>query len=157
MALEIERKFLVKNSDYKRSTFSSFEIKQGYISTNKKSTVRIRITDKKGFITIKGKSNASGLSRFEWEKEIPKDEAETLFLLCEKGKIEKVRHLVKIDKHTFEVDEFLGENKGLVIAEIELTHEKEKFKKPNWLGKEVTGKVEYYNSNLSTKPFKSWT
>ena len=156
MTLEIERKFLVKNDYYKIESSKFYSIKQGYLSTNKNSTVRVRITDNKGFITIKGKSNVSGTSRFEWEKEIPKIEAESLFLLCEKGKIEKVRYLVKKGIHTFEVDEFLAENKGLIVAEIELSEENEVFEKPNWLGKEVTGKSEYYNSSLSKNPFKNW-
>ena len=156
MTLEIERKFLVKNDAYKIESSSFYSIKQGYLSTNKNSTVRVRITDNKGFITIKRKSNVSGTSRFEWEKEIPKIEAESLFLLCEKGKIEKVRYLVKKGIHTFEVDEFLAENKGLIVAEIELSEENEVFEKPNWLGKEVTGKSEYYNSSLSKNPFKNW-
>jgi len=156
MAIEIERKFLINNNDYKAESYTSYPIKQGYISTNKNSAVRIRITDKKGFITIKGKSNTSGTSRFEWEKEIPKSDAESLFLLCEKGVIEKVRYLIKQGNHIFEVDEFHGENKGLLIAEIELTEENETFEKPIWLGKEVTGKVAYYNAYLSEHPFKNW-
>jgi len=156
MAIEIERKFLINNNDYKAESYTSYPIKQGYISTNKNSAVRIRITDKKGFITIKGKSNTSGTSRFEWEKEIPKSDAESLFLLCEKGVIEKVRYLIKQGNHIFEVDEFHGENQGLLIAEIELTEENETFEKPIWLGKEVTGKVAYYNAYLSEHPFKNW-
>ncbi|MCH3883579.1 CYTH domain-containing protein [Tenacibaculum aquimarinum] len=153
MALEIERKFLVNSDRFKEEAYQKNYIKQGFLNSNKNRTVRIRIMDDKGFLTIKGKSNKSGTSRFEWEKEISKTEAVELFLLCEKGIIEKYRYLVKSEKHTFEVDEFLGKNDGLVVAEIELSSEEESFKKPSWLGKEVTGKKKYYNSNLSKKPF----
>ncbi|MCH3881530.1 MULTISPECIES: CYTH domain-containing protein [Tenacibaculum] len=156
MALEIERKFLVNSDRFKEEAYQKNYIKQGFLNSNKNRTVRIRIMDDKGFLTIKGKSNKSGTSRFEWEKEISKTEAVELFLLCEKGIIEKYRYLVKSEKHTFEVDEFLGENDGLVVAEIELSSEEESFKKPSWLGKEVTGKKKYYNSNLSKKPFCNW-
>lgn len=156
MALEIERKFLIISEDFKKEFFKKNYIKQGFLNSNKNRTVRVRIKDEKGFLTIKGKSNKSGTSRFEWEKEISKNEAEELFLLCEKGSIEKYRYLVKSDNHTFEVDEFLGKNKGLLIAEVELFSEEETYKKPNWLGKEVTGKKKYYNSNLSKKPFSKW-
>jgi adenylate cyclase len=156
MAIEIERKFLIKNDAFKTESHTSYPIKQGYISTNKNSAVRIRITDKKGFITIKGTSNKSGTSRFEWEKEIPKSEAEDLFLLCEKGIIDKTRYLIKHGDHVFEVDEFHDKNEGLIVAEIELRDENEAFEKPFWLGPEVTGKVEYYNACLSENPFKNW-
>lgn len=156
MALEIERKFLLASDSFKEEAYQKNYIKQGFLNANKNRTVRVRIMDDKGFLTIKGKSNKSGISRFEWEKEIPKKEAEELFNLCEKGSIEKYRYLVKSGDHIFEVDEFLGDNKGLFVAEIELTSEDAVFKKPNWLGKEVTGKKKYYNSNLSKKPFCNW-
>jgi adenylate cyclase len=119
-------------------------------------TVRIRIRDEKGFLTIKGNTNTSGLSRFEWEKEIPVDEAKALLHLCEKGVIDKIRYEVKVGRHIFEVDEFYGENKGLIVAEIELQSENETFEKPIWLGKEVTHEIKYYNSYLSKKPFLEW-
>ena len=156
MALEIERKFLVKNSDFKKKSYNSYLIKQGYISSDEKATVRVRITGETGFITIKGKSNSSGTSRYEWEKEIDLNEAKELFLLCDKGVIEKQRFLVKVGKHVFEVDEFFGDNKGLFLAEVELQSEEQHFEKPEWLGKEVTGNLSYYNSYLSKKPFKNW-
>ncbi len=156
MDIEIERKFLVKNDDFKNRSHKKNHIKQGYLNSHKSRTVRIRISNNKGFITIKGKSNSTGTTRFEWEKEIKKKEAESLLLLCEPNLIEKIRYFVNIDKHTFEVDEFLGENKGLTIAEIELTHEDEAFKTPSWLGKEVTGNKKYYNSNISQLPYKDW-
>ena len=105
---------------------------------------------------MKGLSSNDGLTRFEWEKEISKTDAEALFKLCEKGMIEKTRYLITSGNHTFEVDEFFGDNKGLVIAEIELNHTTEIFTKPTWLGKEVTGDIKYYNSQLSKHPFKTW-
>ena len=156
MVIEIERKFLVKSHDFKQESFQKKYIKQGFLNSAKERVVRVRIKDNQGFLTIKGPSNTSGTSRFEWEKEIPLNEAENLFELCEKGIIEKFRYLVKIDTHIFEVDEFLGENEGLLIAEVELNDENEIFTKPNWLGTEVTGIEKYYNSNLSKHPFVEW-
>ncbi len=156
MSLEIERKFLVKSIAFKKESYKVKAIKQGFLNSDKNRVVRVRITDDKGFLTIKGKSNDSGTSRFEWEKEIDLKEAEQLLLLCEEGIIEKNRFYVKKESHTFEVDEFLKENKGLLIAEIELTNEFEKFPIPSWLGSEVTGKREYYDVNLSKYPFKNW-
>lgn len=157
MNLEIERKFLVKNEDFKNDSFKKIYIKQGYLNTDKNRTVRIRITNEKAFITIKGKSNETGTSRFEWEKEISKEEASSLLLLSETTVIEKNRYFVKNERFTFEVDEFLGDNKGLLLAEIELNSENEDFKRAAWLGEEVTGNVKYYNSYLSKNPFKNWT
>jgi len=156
MNIEIERKFLVKNLNYKSESFEKKCIKQGYLNSNKNRTVRIRVSDDTGFITIKGKSNKNGISRFEWEKEIPVTEAEELLLLCEPTIIEKTRYLIKVGYHTFEVDEFAGENSGLVVAEIELNSEDEVFEKPNWLSKEVTGDLKYYNSSISKLPFINW-
>ncbi len=156
MSLEIERKFLLKNTDFKKEAHKKEYIKQGFLNSDKERTVRVRIKDTSGFLTVKGKSNSSGTTRFEWEKKIPKKEAEDLFNLCERGIIEKYRYLVKIDSHTYEVDEFLGENAGLLVAEIELSSENEFFKKPEWIGEEVTGDIKYYNSNLSKFPFKKW-
>jgi CYTH domain-containing protein len=156
MSIEIERKFLVKSLAFKEESYASIEIKQGFLNSDKNRTVRIRVTNNKGFITVKGKSNKEGTTRFEWEKEISKTEALQLLKLCEKGLIEKTRYLVKKGKNTFEVDEFFGENEGLVVAEIELEKENEPFEKPNWLGKEVTGEINYYNSAISKNPFKNW-
>jgi len=107
-------------------------------------------------MTIKGKSSESGVSRYEWEKEIPVDEAQALLKLCEPGKIEKYRYLVPVGQHLFEVDEFLGDNQGLSIAEVELNSEQEHFLKPEWLGEEVTGQNQYYNSQLTLNPYKNW-
>ena len=157
MNLEIERKFLVKNDSFKEIVFEKKYIKQGFLNSDKERTVRVRIIEEKAFLTIKGKSNTAGTVRFEWEKEIPVNEAEQLMLLTEKSSIEKYRYYIKKGKHVFEVDEFLGENKGLIVAEIELSDENESFPKPNWLGREVTGEVKYYNSSLSKLSYKSWT
>ncbi|MEZ7505713.1 CYTH domain-containing protein [Flavobacterium sp. Arc2] len=154
--IEIERKFLVTSDAYKKESFSQNRIKQGYLSSVSERTVRIRTKGDKAYITIKGVSNETGMSRFEWEKEIPVDEAENLLLLCQKGVIDKTRFEVKIGKHIYEVDEFYGENKGLIVAEIELKYESEPFEKPNWLGQEVTNDNRYYNSNLSINPFTNW-
>lgn len=155
MPNEIERKFLVKG-DYKPYVTGQSRIKQGYISSVPGRTVRIRVRGDKGYITIKGMSSESGLSRYEWEKEIPVNEAEELIKLCEPGIIDKTRYLVPSGKHTFEVDEFYGDNEGLTVAEVELTSEDESFSKPDWLGDEVTGNRQYNNSSLSKEPFKYW-
>ncbi|MEP6261182.1 MAG: CYTH domain-containing protein [Gillisia sp.] len=154
--IEVERKFLVKNNYFKAEAFKKTRIVQGFLNTDPHRTVRIRINGEQAFITVKGLSNKTGLSRFEWEKEIPVNEAEALLALCEQGIIEKVRYLVKINNHTFEVDEFLEENQGLIIAEVELKDENESFTKPAWLGPEVTGDVRYYNSQLSKDPYINW-
>lgn len=163
--IEIERKFLVGSGAYKSEAFREIRIVQGYLNSHPERSVRVRIKGKKGFITIKGKSNTTGTSRFEWEKEIPVKEAEALLKLCEDGVIEKTRYLVpgipvethgRASQHVFEVDEFSGSNAGLVIAEIELSHEDEAFTKPAWLGEEVTGQNKYYNASLSNRPFKKW-
>ncbi len=155
MSQEIERKFLVKG-EYKSQAVRSFRIVQGYLSSATGRTVRIRIKGDKGFITIKGQSNESGLSRYEWEKEIPLNEAEELLLLCEPGVIDKTRYEIPVGKHIFEVDEFYGENNGLTLAEIELETEDENYTKPVWLGEEVTGDRRYYNSWLTKEPYSKW-
>ena len=155
MAKEIERKFLVRG-DFKAEAFQATHIIQGYLSH--KPSVRVRIRGDKGYLTIKGPVSASGLSRFEWEKEIAVDEALALLELAEPGRIDKTRYLVKNTdgKHTWEVDEFHGDNEGLVMAEIELGDETDTFDRPDWLGEEVTGDVRYYNSRLKDHPFKTW-
>lgn len=154
--VEIERKFLVKSDDFKNQAFAQNKIAQGYLSSVPERTVRVRIKGKKGFITIKGLSQGNGMSRFEWENEIPVDEATELLKLCEKGKIEKMRYEIKSGNHVYEVDEFYGDNEGLVMAEIELKSEEETFEKPEWLGEEVTNDERYYNAYLSKNPFKDW-
>ena len=153
---EIERKFLVNNLKFKEEAINSFEIAQGFLNTDPERTVRVRIKGNKGFLTVKGKSNESGTSRFEWETEISITEAKQLLQLCEEGIIEKIRYHIPKGNHTFEVDEFFGDNSGLIIAEVELNHEDEAFEKPSWLGNEVTGQIQYYNSQLSKKPYKNW-
>jgi CYTH domain-containing protein len=157
MPIEIERKFLVKNDTFIEKSFKKTHIKQGFLNTDKKRTVRIRVTDSSGFLTIKGLTNKTGMSRFEWEKKISLTEANTLLLLSEQVPIEKFRYLVKNDNLVFEIDIFEGLNKGLIIAEIELKSENQKFTKPDWLGDEVTGEIKYYNSSLSNKPFSKWS
>jgi len=154
--IEIERKFLVKSQAFKDEAFKKTHIKQGFLSTEKERTVRVRLKGEKGFLTIKGASSNDGLSRFEWEKEITKEDAEQLFKLCKQGIIDKVRYEVKLGNHIFEIDEFFGDNEGLLLAEIELNTEDEAFEKPNWLGSEVTGDVRYYNSQLCNQPFNTW-
>ena len=153
---EIERKFLVTSTDFISESSFSNRIVQGYLNSHPERTVRIRIKGNKGFITIKGKGNESGTTRFEWEKEIPVAEAEQLLSLCEKGVIDKIRYEIPLGKHIYEVDVFNGENNGLIIAEIELKNENDTFEKPNWLGKEVTGDNRYYNAYLSNFPYKDW-
>ena len=154
--IEIERKFLVISNVYKAEAFRQSRIVQGFLNTHKERTVRVRIQGDNGFLTIKGISSADGLSRFEWEKELSVKECEALLKLCEKGIIEKIRYEVKMGNHIFEVDEFFGDNIGLVVAEIELTNETEIFEKPSWLGQEVTGDIRYYNSQLSKQPYVTW-
>ena len=154
--IEIERKFLVLSDAFKKEAFTQNRITQGYLSSVPERTVRVRIKGNQGYLTIKGVSSDSGMSRFEWEKEISINEAKNLLLLCEKGVIDKTRFEVKIGNHLFEVDEFYGDNKGLIIAEIELKSEEESFDKPIWLGEEVTQNHHYYNSYLSKNPFVNW-
>jgi CYTH domain-containing protein len=154
--IEIERKFLVSSKAFKKEAFKETRISQGFLNTDKERTVRVRIKGDLGFITVKGKSTSDGLSRFEWEKEIDKQEAESLLKLCEPTIIDKVRYEIKVGKHIFEVDEFFGDNQGLIIAEVELENTNDVIEKPNWLGQEVTGDIKYYNSLLSKQPYKTW-
>ncbi|TAI47716.1 CYTH domain-containing protein [Flagellimonas allohymeniacidonis] len=154
--LEIERKFLVKSEAYKNEAITKTRIVQGFLNTDPKRTVRVRIHGEKGSVTVKGESNESGTTRFEWETGIGLHEATNLIDLCEGFILEKIRYEIPFEGHLFEVDEFLAENKGLIVAEIELKHEDEVFKKPDWLGDEVTGEVQYYNAQLTKKPYKQW-
>ena len=155
MAQEIERKFLVKGN-FKPEVFKSTRIMLGYLSSVPERTVRVRINGEQGFLTIKGKGNHSGIRRYEWEKEIPLNEAEELLQLCEPGIIDKVRNLVPVGKHTWEVDVFHGDNEGLILAEIELASEDEPFERPDWVGHEVSGDRRYYNSMLTKYTYKQW-
>ena len=152
---EIEKKFLVIGN-FKNSIKSSHKIIQGYLSHDPARSVRIRVIDENGYINIKGETIHGGVSRFEWEKEIPKEEAQRLLGLSKGYIVEKIRHLIDYKEHLFEIDEFQGENAGLVIAEIELASEDEKFDKPEWLGREVSHDTRYYNLELSVNPFTHW-
>jgi len=154
--IEIERKFLVTSEAFKEEAFKTNRIIQGFLNTHPERTVRVRLKENQGFLTVKGETSKNGLTRFEWEKNISKVEAENLLKLCEKGVIDKIRYEVKVDNHIFEIDEFFGDNKGLTIAELELKTEGETFVKPSWLGKEVTGQIKYYNSQLSKHPYNTW-
>ncbi len=156
MALEIERKFLVLNDSYKQESFSHSHIQQGYICSERGRTVRVRIRDEHAYITIKGPSMDGGLSRYEFEQEIPLEDGRQLMCLCEPGIIDKVRWLVKSGEHTFEVDEFFGENEGLIMAEVELSSVDESPKMPDFIGKELTGDRRYYNSQLRRHPYREW-
>ena len=155
MGQEIERKFLV-NGDFKSQAYAQSHIVQGYICSARGRTVRVRIRDDRGYLTIKGASADNGLSRYEWEKEIPLAEAEELMKLCEPGVIDKTRYLVRSGHHIFEVDEFYGDNEGLILAEVELSAPDEAYEKPSFIGREVTGDIRFYNSHLMKFPFKAW-
>lgn len=152
---EIERKFLVAG-DFRAGVTGESRITQGFLCSTPGRTVRVRIRGDRGYITVKGP--AEGLSRFEWEKEIPVGEAEQLLALCEPGVIDKVRYLVPSadGRHIWEVDVFHGDNEGLVVAEIELGAEDEAFERPAWLGEEVTGDRRYFNTCLIRHPYKEW-
>ena len=155
--LEVERKFLVVG-EFRDQATSSTHIAQGYIASGNGRTVRVRIRGDKGYLTIKGPSDKVGLTRFEWEKEIPLQEAEALMKICEPGIIEKTRWLVPSEdgRHTWEIDVFEGDNEGLIMAEIELQSEDDTFKKPDFIGQEVTGDRRFYNSHMRRYPFRMW-
>lgn len=154
MGYEIERKFLVKG-DFKSHVYKSYIIKQGYLSVSGSNLVRVRTKGEKAYVTIKTAALEDSIVRNEWEYEIPFADAEEMLELCE-GIISKTRYLVDVAKHTYEVDEFYGDNEGLLVAEIELDEENESFDKPDWLGEEVSGNIRYYNSFLSIHPFNTW-
>ena len=154
--IEIERKYLVTSTAFLDEYFTKNDICQGYICSLPERTVRVRIKGNKGFLTIKGVGGEGQISRFEWEKEIAIEEAKALLKLCKKGVIEKTRYEVQAGKHIVEIDIFYGDNKGLILAEIELENENDAIAKPEWLGLEVTDDLRYYNSYLSQKPFVTW-
>lgn len=160
MAIEIERKFLVRSADFKAEAFEALPVRQAYLCSGAGSrcSVRVRTKGPKGYLTIKGRGNSTGMSRYEFEKEISAEEAAELMKLAEPGGIDKTRYLVRASdgKHVWEVDEFHGQNEGLVVAEIELASEDEAFDRPSWLGEEVTGDPRYYNSALAKNPFINW-
>ena len=153
--IEIERKFLVRTNAFKNEAHQHYAIAQGFLNTDPERTVRVRLKGDKGYITVKGNSNSNGTTRFEWEKEITIEEARTLLTLC-KAVVIKTRYEVQVENHIFEVDVFEDTNEGLIVAEVELNDENELFSKPDWLGEEVTGQPQYYNSQLSIKPYKTW-
>ncbi|MGC1632711.1 MAG: CYTH domain-containing protein [Gelidibacter sp.] len=155
--IEIERKFLVLSDVFKSEAFNKTRIVQGFLNSDKERIVRVRLRGHDGFLTVKGKPSEDGLSRFEWEKQISESDAEALLKLCEKGLIDKIRYEIKFGDHVFEVDEFFGDNNGLIVAEVELKDVFEVFKKPDWLGEEVTGQSKYYNSQLLKHPFTTWS
>lgn len=156
MPLEIEKKFLV-DGEFKNRATKSIRIIQGYLSSLPERTVRVRTWNEKAYLTIKGKPNKTGMTRFEWEKEIPHDEALELLKICEPGVVNKTRYIIPTKEDlVFEVDEFYDENEGLFLAEIELPREDFSFEKPDWLGKEVTNDIRYYNSYLAKYPYKKW-
>lgn len=152
---EIERKYLVLDDTFRQQTSVSMRIAQGYLCT-RKVTARVRICDNQGILTFKGKSRDGGLSRFEWERTIPLGVAEHLLDRCS-GVVDKIRHIVEYEGHTFEVDEFKGDNEGLIIAEVELSTCEERVALPSWCGDEVTGIKLFYNSFLSHHPFCQWS
>ncbi len=154
--IEIERKFLVISDAYKSEAFRRTRIVQAFLNSDKKRIVRVRISGDEGYLTIKGEPSEDGVSRFEWEKQISKSDAEALLKLCEDGIIDKIRYEINSGDHVFEVDEFFGTNEGLVVAEVELSHISEHFLKPKWLGKEVTGQTKYFNSQLLKVPYQKW-
>lgn len=156
MAKEIERKFTVQG-DFRRFITDSVHICQGYIAHEKGRSVRVRITDGKGTLTIKGPQEAAGVScRTEWEKELSEEDALVLLSLCQGGFIDKTRHTVPYEGHVFEVDEFHGDNEGLIMAEVELGSVEEEFERPQWLGEEVSADPRYYNASLLKYPYKEW-
>ena len=154
---ETERKFLVVG-EFKSQSYNATRIQQGYIASNTGRTVRVRIRGDKGYLTIKGPSGLKGITRYEFDTEIPLDDARELMEICEPGIIDKTRYLVKSPdgRHTWEIDEFYGDNDGLVLAEVELSHESEEFQKPEFIGREVTGDRRFYNSHMRSYPFKLW-
>lgn len=153
---EIERKFLVSGDSYRKESTRSLHIIQGFLNSHPERTVRVRISGEEAFMTVKGISNPAGTVRNEWEWPIPVQEARELLLICETPPLEKIRYCVPFGNHLFEIDEFLGSNQGLVLAEVELQYEEEHFPKPAWLGREVSGEVAYYNSQLTLNPFVQW-
>ncbi len=154
MGIEIERKFLLKNEEWRLEVSSKTIIKQGYLNSDKERTVRIRVRNDKGFLTIKGEN--TNATRQEYEYEIPVPDAESLLLLCQKPIIEKVRYLVPRGGKTWEIDDFGGDNLGLILAEIELESEEEQIEIPSWIGTEVTHDTRYFNSSLISHPYSKF-
>jgi adenylate cyclase len=154
--IEIERKYLVKSDEYKVLANKKYRIMQAYLVTDDIRTIRVRMKAEKAYITVKSKNNDAGVSRHEWEYEIPVSDLQDMLAFCEPGIIEKTRYEVAYKGHIIEIDEFHGENEGLIVAEIELQSENEKIALPGWLGEEVTGIRQYYNSHLRKEPYNTW-
>lgn len=155
MGLETERKFLVDHEKWNRvKKPKGTHYRQGYLINDNKRTVRVRITDKQGYITFKGETK--GITRKEFEYKIPREDGIELLTVFSAPGTEKIRYRVRYSGKIWEVDEFLGDNAGLIIAEIELKHEKDEFKKPDWVTKDVSHQKKYYNSNLAINPYKKW-
>jgi adenylate cyclase len=156
MALEIERKFLLRSDEWRSQVATRMVLRQGYLGSGSRASIRVRIAGEQAWLNLKAKR--SGMTRLEYEYPIPRQDAdEILEQLCEGPLIEKYRHELPLGTHVWEIDEFLGDNGGLIVAEIELDHESEPFARPNWLGLEVTHDERYYNFNLAQRPFKSWS
>ena len=153
MAIEIERKFLVRGDSWRAGAVGT-DYQQGYLSIAPQCSVRVRVADVQAWLTIKGASE--GLTRQEFEYPLPRDDAQALLGLCLPGIISKTRYLLTHGKHRWEIDEFHGDNAGLLLAEIELEHEDEAFQKPEWLGEEVSDDPRYYNAALSARPYCQW-
>jgi adenylate cyclase len=156
MSFEIERKFLVRGDGWQKFTTGQTHIRQAYLASEGKASIRVRIKRDKG-ATLTIKSREPQLRRLELEYPVPTLEAEALMRLCDGAVVEKTRHIVPWHDHKWEIDVFSSENNGLVIAEIELKHEREHIELPDWIGAEVTGQRQYYNSSLTHHPFGSWT
>jgi adenylate cyclase len=154
--MEIERKFLVLDDAYRAEAYRTYRIAQGYLCSAPERTVRVRLRDDEGFLTVKGPSDETGVSRYEFEQPVARADAEEMLRLCEPGIIDKERHLVRFGQHLWEVDRFHGDNEGLTVAEIELDRKDEPFERPAWLGREVTGEKRFYNAMLSKRPFNQW-
>ena len=155
--IEIERKFLVHSTEFIQAASQHYHIEQGYLSKDPARTVRVRIKNDKSFITVKGASSASGMSRYEWEKEIPLEEGKALLQLALPIVIQKTRYEVKHQTFLFEVDVFEGQHQGLILAEVELEDENVELNLPEWIGEEVTGDPRYYNASLSSMEEKKST
>ena len=155
MAIEIEHKFLLANEDWRNYVIRSVYYKQGYLGGNENNSIRVRVSDEYAWLNLK--SAVAGAQRLEFEYEIPLNDADIILeQLCFKPYIEKYRHFVQHAEHLWEIDEFLGDNAGLIVAEIELSQLGESFVKPDWLGQEVTDDLRYYNNNLTKYPYKDW-
>lgn len=155
MATEIEYKFLICNERWRSQVDRSVRMRQGYLTSDTRCSVRVRVADNQGFLNIK--SGTLGIQRSEYEYPIPLAEAEEILdTLCERPLLEKIRHYVRFGEHLWEIDEFAGDNAGLIVAEVELDHPDEPFARPDWLGEDVSHDIRYYNSQLARHPYRTW-